>query len=120
MQNFIVEYKDRIRKKINQQTEQQILAVYQRLDAFELRVLTRPALTIYLTTLQADVASLRADVDIILDVRVLESKATPAETTEDTVLATLFTSSNASQHPPHEHSKRHLSRESEKVRAKKK
>lgn len=35
-------------------------------------------------------ASLRADVDAILDVRVLEPEAAPAELEEDTVLASLF------------------------------
>ena len=40
--------------------------------------------------LQAIVASLRADVDVILDVRVPEPEATLADPTEDTVLAALF------------------------------
>lgn len=44
-----------------QQTEQKIQAVHMRLDDFELRVLARPTPTIDLTTLQAVIASLRAD-----------------------------------------------------------
>ena len=86
----IVEVEDQIEKRIVWQTERQILAVHQLLDAFELRVLARPAPTIDLMTLQAIVASLRDDVDVILDARVREPEATPTEPCEDMVLATLF------------------------------
>ena len=61
-------------------------------------------------------ASLKADVDTILDVRVPESKATLVEPAKDTVLAALFTTSNAPPPPPREHAKRHLSRETVKDR----
>ena len=41
-------------------------------------------------TLQANVFSLRADVDAILDMRVPEPEAAPAKLAEDTVLNALF------------------------------
>ena len=41
-------------------------------------------------TLQAIVASLRVDVDAILDVRVPEPEAIPVELSENTVLSALF------------------------------
>lgn len=49
MQKSIVEDEDRIEKKVAQHTERKIQAAHQRLDAFEFRVLTRPAPTIDLT-----------------------------------------------------------------------
>ena len=58
-----------------QQTEMQIMEVHQRLDAFELRVLAWTTPTLDLTTLQAAVESLRADMDAILGARVPECEA---------------------------------------------
>ena len=71
-----------------------------RLDTFELRVLARTTPTINLTTLQSAVASLRADVDAILDARVPEPEATPAEPVEDTMLAALIKTTTAPPPPP--------------------
>ena len=59
--------------------------------------------------LQEALASLRADVDAILDVRLPEPKASPVELAEDTVLAALFTTITAPLPPPHERAKRHHS-----------
>ncbi|XP_027768212.1 uncharacterized protein LOC114074437 [Solanum pennellii] len=106
MQRSIAEAEEQIEKKVAQQMERRIQAVHQRLDAFELKVLACPAVTIDLTTLQVDVPSLRADIDAILDMRVPEHEAAPAELAEDTVLS--------------EHAKRHWSRESEETRSWKK
>ena len=61
-----------------QQTERKITEVHQRLDAFELQVLARPAPQVYVLTLQATVDSLRADIDMILEARVPESEAPSA------------------------------------------
>ena len=47
--------------------------VHQCLDAFELRVLARPAPHVYLMTLQVAIDSLRRDIDMILEARVPES-----------------------------------------------
>lgn len=71
-------------------TQRKIQEGHQRFDAFQLRVLARTTPTIDLMTLQAIVASLRVDVDAILDVRVPEPEATPVELSENTVLSALF------------------------------
>ena len=44
-----------------QHTERKIMEFHQRLNAFELRVLDRPAPPVDVSTLQAGVESLRAD-----------------------------------------------------------
>ena len=46
-------------------TERKIAEVNQRLDAFELRVLARPAPPVDVSTLPDAVDSLRADIDMI-------------------------------------------------------
>ena len=58
-----------------QHTERKIAEVHQRLDAFELQVLARPAPPVDVSTLQATGDSLRADIDTILEARVPESEA---------------------------------------------
>ena len=73
-----------------QQTKPKITKVHQRLDAFELRVLARPSPLVDVSTLQAAVDSLRADIDTILEARVPDSEAPSVEPAEDTVLAFLF------------------------------
>lgn len=95
MQKSINEAEDRIQKKVAQQTEWKIQAAHQHHDAFELRVLARPAPTIYLTTLQVVVASLQADVDAILEMRVSEPKSAPVKLTKDKMLVALFTTTIA-------------------------
>ena len=62
-----------------QYTERKIAEVHQRLDAFELRVLSRPARPVDVSTLQAAVDSLHADIDTILEARVPESEAPSVE-----------------------------------------
>ena len=73
-----------------QHTEQKIAEVHQRLDAFELRVLARPAPQVDVSTIQDAVESLRVDIDMILEARVPESEASYAE---DTVMEALFATS---------------------------
>ena len=58
-----------------------------------MRALARPAPAVDVSTLQAVVDSVRADIDTILEARVPESEAPSAEPAEDTVMATLFTTS---------------------------
>ena len=83
-----------------QHTEWKIAEVHQRLDAFELRVLARPSPQVDVSTLQAAVDSLRADIDMILEARVPESEAPSAEPAEDTVMAALFATSEIPPPPP--------------------
>ena len=56
-------------------------------------MLARPTPLVDVSTLQAAVDSLRADIDTILEARVPESEAPSVEPTEDTVLAALFATS---------------------------
>ena len=103
-----------------QYTERKIAEVHQRLDAFELRVLARPAPPVDVSTLQAAVDSLRADIDTILEARVPESEAPSIELAEDTMLASLFATSEIPPPPPQEYAKRHRSRAEDEARARKK
>lgn len=113
IQGSIVEVDDQLEKKIFEHTEKKIMAVLLRLDAFELRVLTWKTPTIDLMTLQDFVASLRADMDAIVNVGGLESESISADPAENMVLATLFTISNAPPPPPRERARRHRPREKE-------
>ena len=81
-------------------TKRKIAEVHQRLDAFELRVLARPAPPVDMSTLQAAVDNLRADIDTILEARVPESEAPSVKPAEDTVLAALFATSDIPPPPP--------------------
>ena len=56
-----------------QHTERKIIEVHQQLDAFELRVLSQPAPPMDVSTLQAAVDNLRADIGTILKARVPDS-----------------------------------------------
>ena len=76
---------------------------------FLVKVLTRLYPTIDSTNLQADMVCLRVDIDTILDIRVSEPKAAPADLVEDPVLVELFTTTHATPPPPCEHAKRHHS-----------
>ena len=58
MQKSKVESEARIEKRVAKQTEQQIQVVHKRLDAFELRVLARPATDTDLFSIWAKLASL--------------------------------------------------------------
>ena len=93
MQRSTTEAEERLERKMVQYTERKIAEVHQRLDAFEFRVLARTAPPVDVSTLQATVDSLRADIDTILEARVPESEAPSVEPTEDTVLAALFATS---------------------------
>ena len=103
-----------------QYTEQKIAEVHQHLDAFDLRVLAWPAPPEEVSSLQAAVDSLRADIDTILEARVLESEVPSVEHAEDTVLAALFATSEIPPPPPREHAKRRRGRSEDEARARKK
>ena len=64
--------------------------------------------------------SLRAVVDVIFDIRVLDSYATPVEIAEDTVLRAQFQTTTTALPLPCECANIHRSRESEEDRASKK
>ena len=71
MQRSIAEAEECLERRMVQHTERKIAEVHQRLDTFELRVLDRPAPQVDVSTLHAAVESLRADIDMILEARVL-------------------------------------------------
>ena len=120
MQKSITEFEECIERKMQQFTERKITEVNQCLDAFDLRVLARPAPPVDVLTLQAAVDSLRADIDTILRARVPESEAPSVEPAEDTVLAGLFTTSEIPPPPPRKSAKRHRGRAEDEARARKK
>ena len=106
MQRSIAEAEERLERRIVQHTERKITEVHQRLEAFELRVLARPAPPADVSTLQPVVDSLRADIDMILEARVHESEAPSADPAEDTVMEALFATSEIRPPPPREKAKR--------------
>ena len=119
MQRSITEAEERLERRMVQHTEQKIAEVHQCLDAFEWRVLARPAPPVDVSTLQAAVDSLRADIDMILEARVLESEAPSAKPIEDTVMAALFATLDIPPPPPREHAKRRRGREKDEARVRK-
>ena len=106
MQRSIAEAEGHLERRMVQHAELNIAEVYQRLDTFELRVLARPTPQVDVSTLQAAVESLRADIDMILEARVRESESPSAEPTEDTLMAALFATFEIPPPPPREHAKR--------------
>ena len=106
MQKSITESEARLERKMQQFTERKIAEVNQCLDAFELRVLARPAPPVEVSDLQVAVDSLRAYIDTILEARVPEF-VKPAE---DTVLKALFATTKIPPPPPRESAKRRRGR----------
>ena len=82
-------------------------------------MIARPSPPVDVSTLQAAVDSLRADINTIL-ARVLDFKALSVEPAEDTVLAALFTTSEIPPPPPLESAKRCRGRAEDEARARKK
>ena len=120
MQRSITEAEERLEWKMVQYTERKIAEVHQRLDDFELRVLARPAPPVDVSTLQAAVDSLRADIDTILEARVPESEAPSGDHAKGTVLVALFATSEIQPLAPREHDKRRRDRVEDEARARKK
>ena len=83
-------------------------------------MLARTAPLVDVSTLQAAVDSLRADIDMILEAKVPKSEALSAEPAEDTVMAALFSTSEIPPPPPREHAKRRRGREEDEARVWKK
>uniref|UniRef100_M1DLR7 Integrase core domain containing protein n=1 Tax=Solanum tuberosum TaxID=4113 RepID=M1DLR7_SOLTU len=100
--------------------DRKVQAVTKRLDAFELRVLKRSASAIYLSSLQAELAGLRTDVDAILVAPTVEPQATPTALADDTVLNALFSgTAEEGLEPTHATGKRHRSSRTEEEKAQK-
>ena len=69
-------------------------------------MLAQPAPQVDVSTLQAAVESLRADIDMILEARVHDSEAPFAEPGEDTTMAAFFATFEIPPPPHREHAKR--------------
>ncbi|KAG5591713.1 hypothetical protein H5410_042227 [Solanum commersonii] len=92
MQKSVAKSEARMERRMEGMMDRKVQAVNKRLDAFELRLLERLAPAIDLAALQADLASLRTDVDAILAAPSVEPQATPTALADDTVLDALFRS----------------------------
>uniref|UniRef100_M1DE30 Integrase core domain containing protein n=1 Tax=Solanum tuberosum TaxID=4113 RepID=M1DE30_SOLTU len=90
MRNLIVESEVRVEKRMEAKTDQKVQAVHKRLDAFELRVLERPAPTTDMSSFRTELSSLRADVDAILATPAVKPQAALSALGDDTVLGALF------------------------------
>ncbi|KAG5600404.1 hypothetical protein H5410_031774 [Solanum commersonii] len=84
MQKSIAESEARVERRMEGMMDLKVQAVNNRLDAFELRVLERPAPAIDLSALQADIASLRSDVEAILAAPSVEPQVAPTALADDT------------------------------------
>ena len=71
------------------------------------------------STLQAAVDNVRADIDTIFEARVPDSEAPSVELAEDTVLAALLATSEIPPPPPREKAKRRRVRAEDEARARK-
>ena len=106
-------------RKMAQHIERKIMENHQCQDTFELCVLDRPAPQVDLSTLQAAVECLRANLDTILEARVTKSKALSAEPAEDTIFVTLFSTIAVQPPLPRENAKRRTCQNEDEARAQK-
>uniref|UniRef100_M1DFR0 Integrase core domain containing protein n=1 Tax=Solanum tuberosum TaxID=4113 RepID=M1DFR0_SOLTU len=114
MQKSIAVSEARMERRMEGMMDRKVQAVNKRLDAFELRVLERSAPAIDLSALQADLASLRTDVDIILAAPSVETQAAPTALADETVLDALFSgTAEEGPAPTHAKGKRHRSHRTE-------
>uniref|UniRef100_M1DQR4 Integrase core domain containing protein n=1 Tax=Solanum tuberosum TaxID=4113 RepID=M1DQR4_SOLTU len=121
MQKSIAESEARIKRRMEGMMDRKVQAVNKRLDAFELRVLERSAPGIDLSALQADLASLRTDVDALLAAPSVETQAAPTALADDTVLEALFSgTAEEGPAPTHAKGKRHRPHRTEEEKAHKK
>uniref|UniRef100_M1E0S7 Integrase core domain containing protein n=1 Tax=Solanum tuberosum TaxID=4113 RepID=M1E0S7_SOLTU len=120
MQKLIAESQARVERRMEGMMDRKVLAVNKRLDAFELRVLERSAPATDLSALQADIASLRTDVDAILAAPSVEAPAARTVLADDTVLDALFSGiAEEGPAPTHAKGKRHRSHRTEEEKAQK-
>uniref|UniRef100_M1DPU3 Integrase core domain containing protein n=1 Tax=Solanum tuberosum TaxID=4113 RepID=M1DPU3_SOLTU len=120
MQKSIAESEARIERRMERMMDRKVQPVNKRLDAFELQVLERSAPTIDLFALQAELASLRIDVDVILAAPSVEPQVTPTALADDKVLDVLFSgTAEEGLEPTHAKGKRHRSRRTEEEKVQK-
>uniref|UniRef100_M1DX05 Integrase core domain containing protein n=1 Tax=Solanum tuberosum TaxID=4113 RepID=M1DX05_SOLTU len=90
MQRSIVESEARMDQQMEHMMDQKVQVVHKFLDAFELRVLERPATTVDVTTLQKEVESLCADITGLFAPPETEPESSPTAPVDNTVLGALF------------------------------
>ena len=100
IQRAIDEEEEVLERIMVKHKERRIAEVHQHLDALEFRLLAQPAPQVDVSTLQAALDSLRADINMILEARVPESEAPSTETAEVTEMAALFATSEIPPPPP--------------------
>uniref|UniRef100_M1DS74 Integrase core domain containing protein n=1 Tax=Solanum tuberosum TaxID=4113 RepID=M1DS74_SOLTU len=98
MWKLIVQSEERVEKRMEAKMDQKVQAVHKWLDAFELRVLERPAPTTDMSSFQGELDSQWADVDAILATVAVEPQVAPTALIDDTVLDALF-SGTAEEEP---------------------
>uniref|UniRef100_M1DXF6 Integrase core domain containing protein n=1 Tax=Solanum tuberosum TaxID=4113 RepID=M1DXF6_SOLTU len=108
----------RMERRMEAMMDWKVQAVNKRLDAFELRVLERSTPATDLSALQADLASLRTDVNVILAAPSVKTQAAPTALADDTVLDALFSgTAKEGPAPTHAKGKRHRSYRTEEGKA---
>uniref|UniRef100_M1DI23 Integrase core domain containing protein n=1 Tax=Solanum tuberosum TaxID=4113 RepID=M1DI23_SOLTU len=90
MQKSIAESEVRMEKRMETMVDQKVQVVHKCLDAFELRVLTRPAPVTDISSFRTELDSLRSNIDSILATPTYEPEAAPTTLADDTVLDALF------------------------------
>uniref|UniRef100_M1DQX5 Integrase core domain containing protein n=1 Tax=Solanum tuberosum TaxID=4113 RepID=M1DQX5_SOLTU len=90
MQKSIAESEARMEKRMATVVDQKVQAVHKRLDAFELRVLTRSVPVTDFSSFRTELDSLWADIDSILATPIDEPESAPTTLADDTVLDALF------------------------------
>ena len=76
------------------------MEVHHCIEALELHILAMPAPPVDVSTFLAAVESLGADLDMILEARVLEFETPSIEHPKDTISATLFSTTPVPPPPP--------------------
>uniref|UniRef100_M1DZL4 Integrase core domain containing protein n=1 Tax=Solanum tuberosum TaxID=4113 RepID=M1DZL4_SOLTU len=111
MRKLIAESEERVESRMEAKMDPKVQAVHNWLDAFELRVLERPAPTTNISSFRTELSSLRANVDTILSTPVVEPQAAPSALADDTVLGALFSGYDvdAQPEPARARGKRHQS-----------
>uniref|UniRef100_M1DI10 Integrase core domain containing protein n=1 Tax=Solanum tuberosum TaxID=4113 RepID=M1DI10_SOLTU len=119
-QKLIVEFEARMERRMEDMMDWKIQAVNKCLDAFELRVLKRPAPTIDLSSFEVELASLWADVDAILATPIVDPQAALTALADDTVLDALFSGiAEEGTEPTYTKGKRHCSSRTEEEKSQK-
>uniref|UniRef100_M1DUW0 Integrase core domain containing protein n=1 Tax=Solanum tuberosum TaxID=4113 RepID=M1DUW0_SOLTU len=90
MQKSIADFEARMAKRLQTMMDQKVQAVHKLLDAFELRVHARPAPFTDISSIRAELDSLRTDFDSILAMPTDEPESEPTALADDTVLDDLL------------------------------